>query len=532
MTMPPNQPAGHAPTPPADEIPSVVFRFDAAAQMVAAISANLNAGGVFVSTGNLHPERTPLRLIFATHADQTVMYLWGEVAAVTRAEDAAAFGRQSGMSVKLLPMSPEDQHRIVTQLQVLQQQVQPQVTVEETIRQLLICARIGEFLGTLGLKPPVTSTQVAQTFENWRRDFNLGPMSQRLQPATRHEFLTLYQRILRFYPTYMEMIRRDEGQRSGPAETPLGVTTTGAGQRGTSGLSLSLDRDGAIGGMASQGPARHHTHVTQDMPAVSTPQNQRLSSPGMPGLSASARQTLSLGQNYHGRQTATTEIRMPGAVDDDEGSGLELMDSFDSLMAVGHESPSSEAAPRQEDLPRPILSAPLPPRPEASDLPDDFWEFYLALNELDYFEILRVDRDASAEQIKGSYHLVSSVLHPDLHRSKSAEDRSVIEVTYRRTTEAYAILKEEPSRLRYSELLETNRQAYLRFPNDAFPKGRPTSQAEMHFEQAKSAIQRGNLKVAERLLGICLRLEQQNQTYRTVHQQVIDQLRRQQPGGG
>jgi hypothetical protein len=88
-----------------------------------------------------------------------------------------------------------------------------------------------------------------------------------------------------------------------------------------------------------------------------------------------------------------------------------------------------------------------------------------ALDELDYFEVLRIRHDAGAAAVKAAYHRESRACHPDRFAAlPSPELREVIARVYRRVTEAYTVLRDDAKRARYlADVTGPRRKAKLRF---------------------------------------------------------------------
>lgn len=64
----------------------------------------------------------------------------------------------------------------------------------------------------------------------------------------------------------------------------------------------------------------------------------------------------------------------------------------------------------------------------------------------DYYEILGVPRNATQEQILSTYRKLARQYHPDVNKSKDAEER------FKRINEAYAVLRDPQTRRRYDML--------------------------------------------------------------------------------
>ena len=80
--------------------------------------------------------------------------------------------------------------------------------------------------------------------------------------------------------------------------------------------------------------------------------------------------------------------------------------------------------------------------------------------EQDYYEVLRVQRDASQEEIQQAYRKLARTYHPDLNKDPGAEER------FKDISEAYAVLSDPATRKRYDAFGPGFRQV----PEDADPQ--------------------------------------------------------------
>jgi DnaJ-class molecular chaperone len=87
------------------------------------------------------------------------------------------------------------------------------------------------------------------------------------------------------------------------------------------------------------------------------------------------------------------------------------------------------------------------------------------LDELDYFQILKVGQSASPGEIKAAYYRESRAYHPDRFSSLApSELKENIGKIYKRINEAYVCLREDTRRMKYlGDILGPERQKKLRF---------------------------------------------------------------------
>jgi curved DNA-binding protein len=70
----------------------------------------------------------------------------------------------------------------------------------------------------------------------------------------------------------------------------------------------------------------------------------------------------------------------------------------------------------------------------------------MAVGYRDYYEVLGVSRDASAEEIQAAYRRLARQYHPDVNKDPGAEDR------FKEIAEAYEVLRDPEKRERYDRL--------------------------------------------------------------------------------
>ncbi len=87
------------------------------------------------------------------------------------------------------------------------------------------------------------------------------------------------------------------------------------------------------------------------------------------------------------------------------------------------------------------------------------------LEELDYFQILKIRQNASPADIKAAYYRESRSYHPDRFSNLPAgEMKDTIGRIYKRVNEAYVCLRDDVKRTKYlADILGPERQKKLRF---------------------------------------------------------------------
>ncbi len=87
------------------------------------------------------------------------------------------------------------------------------------------------------------------------------------------------------------------------------------------------------------------------------------------------------------------------------------------------------------------------------------------LDELDYFQILKVGQGATPSEIKAAYYRESRAYHPDRFSTlPPGEMKENIGKIYKRINEAYVCLREDTKRTKYlADVLGPERQKKLRF---------------------------------------------------------------------
>lgn len=151
-----------------------------------------------------------------------------------------------------------------------------------------------------------------------------------------------------------------------------------------------------------------------------------------------------------------------------------------------------------------------------------------ALDQLDYFGVLKIPQSATPPEIKAAYYRESRAYHPDRFAAfPNAELRELVGRVYRRINEAYTVLRDDRKRARYvQDVNGPDRAQKLRFTEveEAAVKEEQKKKIEEQFGQtpngrkfyaaALTEIGAARWEAAERALKSALVYEPANAKFR------------------
>lgn len=147
------------------------------------------------------------------------------------------------------------------------------------------------------------------------------------------------------------------------------------------------------------------------------------------------------------------------------------------------------------------------------------------VDELNYYDLLEVSRDATAPDVRKGYHRVRRRFHPDASRNLDESYRLDVERIAKRVTEAYSVLRDPRRRKVYDErlaaegdtvriqLVEAEKQAERA---DAAERGGTTPNGRRFFGMAQKDHRAGKLDAAIRNLQMAVTYEPDNEHFRQV----------------
>jgi DnaJ-class molecular chaperone len=155
------------------------------------------------------------------------------------------------------------------------------------------------------------------------------------------------------------------------------------------------------------------------------------------------------------------------------------------------------------------------------------------IEELDYYQLLDLRRDAGAGEVKRAYHTSSRNFHPDANRHLEGELRAASHVIAKRITEAYAVLRDPRRRQAYDHSLDSGASTRMQLADASAQadrrasqeRGGRTPQGRQFFKLAEADIAKGNWAGAARNLQTALTFEPDNALFKERLAQAKKELR-------
>lgn len=155
----------------------------------------------------------------------------------------------------------------------------------------------------------------------------------------------------------------------------------------------------------------------------------------------------------------------------------------------------------------------------------------------DYYETLNIDRTATADEVKNSYHALARSYHPDRFHQASASLRTRIDSAFARIAHAYEVLHDASARATYDDRLKSaGAKAPERIPSQAVEKAskkqpgaamvseRQTGnedRAEASFQRGLTALKENQAQHALRLFAEAASLEPRRARYRAEYGRAL-----------
>ena len=138
----------------------------------------------------------------------------------------------------------------------------------------------------------------------------------------------------------------------------------------------------------------------------------------------------------------------------------------------------------------------------------------LRLDDIDYFQLLGCQTQASPAEIRRAFRQLATSYHPDRFRGHDDTLYQALEKIYRRITEAYAVLRDPTDRKAYSAGLKNGLKRFDRDQAQQALHQRAqeqepgtTDQGRRHFKRAQAALTRGDRYSAKEEIRMALLFE-------------------------
>lgn len=150
------------------------------------------------------------------------------------------------------------------------------------------------------------------------------------------------------------------------------------------------------------------------------------------------------------------------------------------------------------------------------------------IDDLDYYEILQVQRGAANSQIRSAYHEAGRRFHPDGLRDVPADVRASVTQISKRIAEAYSVLRDARRRQVYDRRLdagEPKRMPLVEAEAEAGRQGREaqdgrTPNGKKYYALVRGDLARGDKDAAWRNLKMALTYEPDNEFFKGLHEKL------------
>jgi len=151
------------------------------------------------------------------------------------------------------------------------------------------------------------------------------------------------------------------------------------------------------------------------------------------------------------------------------------------------------------------------------------------IDDLDYYQVLRLPRAASSEAIRAAYHRESRVYYPDRYLASADEGlREAVNTIAKRIREAYSVLRHPEKRPVYDDALASS-PGGLRYTEEAARQARQarieevgkTPQGREFIQMAEAERRKGNLEAAMRNVKMALAYEPANARFLVLRDELV-----------
>ncbi len=152
------------------------------------------------------------------------------------------------------------------------------------------------------------------------------------------------------------------------------------------------------------------------------------------------------------------------------------------------------------------------------------------LDDMDYYQVLKIKPSAFASEIKQAYFNQSRMFHPDKFYNEPPDVLEKANKIFKRLAEAYNILSDNDKRVAYTKSIAgTDRQKYLRYDPKLIEQAKAGGQKEdegqtpmgkKYYAMAKNSMMNKDYNSAKINLQLAAKMEPANQTFKRKLEEV------------
>ena len=155
---------------------------------------------------------------------------------------------------------------------------------------------------------------------------------------------------------------------------------------------------------------------------------------------------------------------------------------------------------------------------------DNVEEFFAAIDRAaNYYDVLGVRHQASADEIKNAYHSLARRFHPDRFHQADAQLRNQIESAFARVAQAYEVLGDPSTRHTYDAKFAASHSGASTGPRErpASRQASPDSRAESSFQKGVAAAKQSQPQQAVRFFAEAASMEPGCARYRAEYGRAL-----------
>ena len=142
------------------------------------------------------------------------------------------------------------------------------------------------------------------------------------------------------------------------------------------------------------------------------------------------------------------------------------------------------------------------------------------IDELDYYQILKIAPDATPQEIKANYFRESREYHPDKFYNEPPDTNRKVTMIFKRITEAFKILNDPETRVEYDKSLKgPNRAENLRYVHGVMGETKREDEGQppmgrKYYQMGKIALNNMDYKGAKINFQLAAKMEPNNELFK------------------